>query len=589
MKNIRVRCGSYSKSNAYALIIAALAFAPSFTAFGESLSNNSEVNGNFTVGTTTAKGNLTVNAPVGTAPDLTVLGLQVNSGGGVFFAASSGSSSSVGPSVNSGFYFCAFDTAIQLGNFFVGANGWASISSGYYSVASGSESIAIGYQNQASGYTSVAFGNQSVASGTTSAAFGYATDATGSNSFSAGDFSLASGVSTFAAGTGVTANSLSSAVVGAFNKVPTASATAWVDADPLFTIGNGTADNQRSNALMVQKDGIVNLYPFGSTSASIVLNPKGTPSITVGGQSVLTANSSSNFAFTGNLGVGNSGATTAHGDADNVVVGSTTGSNGLTIFGESNGRSNIFFGNASSPYAGVLSYNHQNGKLQIGGNAYDASGGLYLQSNGNLGIGTSSPTAQVHVYSTVNSEMRVQTTGTSNAATAGVNLIGGNAGADWWMLTNRADLASAANSLAFFKGTGTVGTKMVITDGGNVGIATTTPNASYRLDVNGYSGLGGLRVNGNDESNTLLSPTGKQIAINAVAGNGVTVKTTGAVVVGAWNDAAQQKFNVVGKSYFSDNVGIGTTSPSAKLEVAGTVKFAKQGDIPMGEFGLSGD
>jgi hypothetical protein len=37
------------------------------------------------------------------------------------------------------------------------------------------------------------------------------------------------------------------------------------------------------------------------------------------------------------------------------------------------------------------------------------------------------------------------------------------------------------------------------------------------------------------------------------------------------------------------NFGIGTTTPSAKLEVSGTVKFTKQGDIPMGEFGLNGD
>jgi hypothetical protein len=39
----------------------------------------------------------------------------------------------------------------------------------------------------------------------------------------------------------------------------------------------------------------------------------------------------------------------------------------------------------------------------------------------------------------------------------------------------------------------------------------------------------------------------------------------------------------------SGNVGVGTSTPSAKFEVAGTVKFAKQGDIPMGEFGLNGD
>jgi hypothetical protein len=577
MKKVPSRCGSFSKSNTCALTFAALACLPSLSAFGESLSNNSEVNGNFTVGTTTTKGKLTVNAPQSVTSDLTVLGLQVSSAGGVFFGASSlGENLSYVPSVNSGFYFCAFDTAIQLGNFFVGANGWASISSGYYSKASGGESIAIGYQVQATGYTSAAFGNQSLASGTTSAAFGYLTDATGSNSFSAGDYSLASGVSSFAAGTGVTANSLSSAVFGAFNKVPTVSASAWVDADPLFTIGNGTADNQRSSALMVQKDGIVNLYPFGSTSASIVLNPKGTPSITVGGQKVVTSDS------IGNIGV-RAPATTS-----GVTIGSAPGSN------------EIVFTSSGTDAAEIM---------HLG--------------NANLVLGT--------------------------------------------------------NNMA----------RMTVTGGGTVGIGISSPNAGYQLDVANYSSLGGLRINGNDESNTFLNTNGKQISINPSAGNGITIKTTGAVVVGEWNVAAQQKFNVMGKSYFSDyvgignstpthelsigsnggtgsgtavpvsiglgstfgnstlgknfklrlfeaaatgptadyglgisanlleftagtgadfaffangatpselvriksngNFGIGTTSPSAKLEVSGTVKFTKQGDIPMGEFGTNGD
>ncbi len=133
MNYASARFGLLSRSNACVLIAASAAWLSASQLHAETIAGGSDVEGNFTVGNTTAKGKLIVNAPQAVTSDLTVLGLQVNSAGGVFFATSSlGENPSYGPSVNTGFYYCAFDTAIQLGNFFVGANGWASISSGYY-------------------------------------------------------------------------------------------------------------------------------------------------------------------------------------------------------------------------------------------------------------------------------------------------------------------------------------------------------------------------------------------------------------------------------------------------------------------------
>ncbi len=218
-----------------------------------------------------------------------------------------------------------------------------------------------------------------------------------------------------------------------------------------FTIGNGTADNQRSSALMVQKDGIVNLYPFGSTSASIasLIQEAATPNITVGGQKVVTANAS------GYIGIG------------------VTPTNPLTVAADSATNEIIFSGSGS-----------------------DAA----------------------EIVRTGNAPLIL---GTNNTA------------------------------------------RMTVTGGGTVGIGITSPNASYKLDVADYSSLGGLRINGNDEANTFLNTNGKQISINAAAGTGVTVRTTGAVLVGEWNAASYQKFNVIGKSYLSDFVGIGTYGANA--------------------------
>jgi hypothetical protein len=607
MKNIRARCVLYSKSNAYAIAVAAIACLPGMSAFGESLSNNSEVNGNFTVGTTTTKGKLTVNAPQSVNSDLTVLGLQVSSAGGVFFGASSlAENPSYVPSVNYGFYYCAFDTAIQLGSFFVGANGWASISSGYYSKASGGESIAIGYQVEASGYTSVAFGNQSLAGGTASAAFGNLTEASAPNSFAAGDYTLAYGNASFAMGTGVTANALSSAVFGAFNRVDSASTTAWVNSDALFLLGNGTSDSLRSNALMVQKDGIVNLYPFGSTSASIVLNPKGTPSITVGGQKVVTADSSGSLAI---------GARNPTVPTDRKAIEINAGGYGAPAAYNtaSNGDKLILFRDAAASYDGTIGVGSS---ADMWFKSSGTGGGMFrwytgsavtnsmvLDANGRLGIGTTAPSTPLHVFSTTSAEIRAQTSGTT-LATAGINLVGGNAGADWWMLTNRGDLTSAASSLAFFKSSGTAGTKMVITDGGNVGIGTTSP--SLHLMVGAGTGAETIGINGGT-GNAEGGGIAIQQAGATIGSLGNAARLIGGGTSQAFRMQSQNSNNIEIVTVMSNpiifgtgnaeriridasgNLGVGTSSPSAKLEVAGTVKFAKQGDIPMGEFGTNGD
>ena len=135
------------------------------------------------------------------------------------------------------------------------ATGLYSTSFGYNSLASGLYATATGISTIASGLSSIAFGNTNIASGDQSASFGTLTKSTGNNSLSAGLFTIAKGESSMAIGSFTKAVSPNSLVLGQYNDT--------TNSNRLFEIGNGTADNARSNALTVLNNGTVGI---GTTS-----------------------------------------------------------------------------------------------------------------------------------------------------------------------------------------------------------------------------------------------------------------------------------------------------------------------------------
>jgi len=165
-----------------------------------------------------------------------------------------------------------------------GARGENSTAMGKSTYASGENSTAMGFVSDATGETSLA-ANSSWAAGLRSAAFNEA-QAHGENSFATGNGYVgdtgtnaagiagggAFGVNAAALGEGTHAVAFSSTAVGRYNEggFNTANRTSWVDTDPLFMIGNGTADNARSNALLVQKNGKMSIGPAAPAPSSIL-------------------------------------------------------------------------------------------------------------------------------------------------------------------------------------------------------------------------------------------------------------------------------------------------------------------------------
>lgn len=156
---------------------------------------------------------------------------------------------------------------------------------------------------------------------------------------------------------------------------------------------------------------------------------------------------------------------------------------------------------------------------------------LRITESGNIGIGTTSPGAKLEVNGgivrlTTNNYGFLQLgayTGTDNYGY--VSAAGQSNGTGLKFQTTNGPSSSAAAD------------QMIITNGGTVGIGTMTPNASYKLDVNGHINATGLYVNGQPFSGS-----------------------------SQWTTSGQN-------AYFglSGNIGIGSTNPDEKLTVNGTV------------------
>ncbi len=132
---------------------------------------------------------------------------------------------------------------------------------GYESIASGSSAVAMGFESIASGSSAVAMGFESIASATSATAMGYQTIASGLKSTAMGEATIAKGISSTTMGYKTMAKSYLSLAVGRYNDTTAISSSGWFATDPLFIIGNGSADNARSNALTVMKNGNVSIGP----------------------------------------------------------------------------------------------------------------------------------------------------------------------------------------------------------------------------------------------------------------------------------------------------------------------------------------
>jgi hypothetical protein len=339
----------------------------------------------------------------------------------------------------------------------------------------------------------------------------------------------------------------------------------------------GSTDGNQRLKLGYQTDadyGFIEAVKVGSNNMPFVINPRG-----------------------GNVGIG-----TTSPFAKLSVAGTIVGANFIgTTTATSTFGGGIDLASGCFAIAGTC--------LTSGGSSQwtDITGGINY-SGGNVGIATSTPSGKfavngnTYIAGTLTATSSITVDTSYNNSDANLYLKSANAG--WATLTfrdttgNRASIYATNSSLLTFNTGSSLTTRMVINSSGNVGIGETAPGS--KLSVSGGATIGatydtlvaptnGLLVEGNvgigtstplhklsivqDNSTVSLANGAGQLSIagatNPTKRLNIGLNTTGNY---AWIQAGQE-----GSAYYDlalnpllGNVGVGTSTPSANLEVAGT-------------------
>jgi hypothetical protein len=191
-------------------------------------------------------------------------------------------------------------------------------------------------------------------------------------------------------------------------------------------------------------------------------------------------------------------------------IGTTDPSRKLDVNGSSRFRDTMFFGASDSE--GLISWN-ANGFVILGesgkGMAFGANGvnnHMYINTSGNVGIGTLSPANKLHIQ---DGDLRLFNTGGANPSIflsnynvstsyPQVALVQSDAG----LYGGNFSIQTKPNGAS----TNPLSTRLFVQHDGSVGINTTSPSSNYKLDVNGETILRNWMTFNNNAFFGLYSP-----------------------------------------------------------------------------------
>ena len=276
---------------------------------------------------------------------------------------------------------------------------------------------------------------------------------------------------------------------------------------------------------------------------------------------------------TGNIGIGTTtpfGKLHIQDDANNVEI---------FAIGPTTGSSRIRFGDSDDSNIGQIIYDNTNDSLQIHVNNSER---LRIDSSGRLGLGTSSPSALLHVNSGGNTVALISST-FSNSPTTGLTIDTTGNSSTCNLIFNKAGLfrgaikyihnATGANeSLGFNVAGGT--DKLVIDGSGNVGIGTTSPGSA--LEINAAAATSPFIAKINTAEAARIDSSGRLLVgtSTAVATQGVTAQVQNHGI------SAGQGGGAISNSYWQANsTGPAILLNKSRANTVGTYTIVQDGDI----------
>ncbi|MBL0145862.1 MAG: hypothetical protein IPP48_08965 [Chitinophagaceae bacterium] len=443
------------------------------------------------------------------------VGNSIASGASSFATGSSKASESyataLGFSQATGYASTALGTARATNDYTIAigsnalASGNAATAVGFNAIASGFRSFAVGYST-ASGDFSTAIGT-STATGLSATALG-SSSANGNYSNSIGFQNAANSFSSVAMGYNTIANGFYSTVTGTFNDTLVSSNNAS-PASPLFTVGNGTDNNNRSNAFVVLKNSFTGI---GNVNPLAPLHIK------------------------------------------------TQGGEALRMDG-------------ASPFLSLYDNGTLKGYLQALPSAFEIGSKssmpldfytsdtrrMTILPNGNVGIGESLPTAPLHITSNTVEALKIQ--GSSVAAAFYENTV--QHGYIQSLASGLGVSSSAGQPLRLFSNQGS-NERLTILANGNVGLNNSNPQTEFHVVSTGGEAL---RLDGPNAYQTFYNGNG-YIGYLQAFNNVMSLASQGSNRLGLFSSGTE-RLTVMP----AGNIGIDNTNPLYKLDIGGNVNF----------------